>query len=330
MMGSPSHLLLSVVAGRAAQRNRTLRWGNNVPPFSIGRGGDWCVSAPGVADAHLLLAFDGTRLRVASVSPRSQVRVHGAALPPSWTELTLPAEIQFGEARLRARTVFPASTNLATTQHVDLHALAPLLLASRPSATPLGARAAAANPSTVETVCDGGALRAQALRLQAEAAQQASGWRTALTTHMMAALRWLRPLTSTFRNGVLGQASLNVRRLGLAALALGAALVLAWRLVRSPSLPEPAISAEAPAHEPAAAAPPLAVETAEAATTNGPLNPLPELPPPSPALQRDAFRAALNGDERATDLYQRLATEPDARTFQLAARLSAGGHIRRP
>jgi len=42
------------------------------------------------------------------------------------------------------------------------------------------------------------------------------------------------------------------------------------------------------------------------------------------------LRAAFNGDERAPDLYQRLTTGPDARTFQLAARLSARGHIRKP
>lgn len=306
MMGSPSHLLLSVVAGRAAQRNRTLRWGNNVPTFSVGRGGDWCVSAPGVADAHLLLAFDGARLRIASVSPRSEVKVHGAALSPSWTELTLPAEIQFGEARVRARSVFHASANLATTQHVDLHALAPLLRATLPDAVPVEA-------ALDETVCDGGALRAQALRLQAEAevAQKAAAWRA---VSWRTALRWLR------------RAPLSPRQLALAALAACATLVLTFRLLHSKPLPEPAITAEsttgeAPAREPPPAPVPMAAETS---------TPLPELPPPAPELPRDALRAALNGDERATDLYQRLGTGPDARTFQLGARLSARGHIRKP
>jgi hypothetical protein len=293
MMASPSHLLLSVVAGRAAQRNRTLRWGNNVPTFSVGRGGDWCVSAPGVADAHVFLAFDGTRLRIASVSPRSEVKVHGAALPPSWTELTLPAEIQFGEARVRARQVFHASANLATTQHVDLHALAPLLRATLPHVAP-------AESAMVETVCDGGALRAEALRLQAQAAQKAA------TRHT--ALRWLRQL------------SLRPRQLALAALGACAALVLTWRLLHARAIPETAIAAEA-LPQPSPAPPPA---------TDVPLVPLPELPPATPELQRDALRAALNGDERATELYQRLAAGPDARTFQLAARLSSRGHIRKP
>jgi hypothetical protein len=328
VIGSPSHLLLSVVAGRTAQRSRTLRWGSNVPTFSVGRGGDWCISAPGVADAHVFLAFDGARLRVASVSPRSEVRVHGTALPPSWTELTLPAEIQFGEARVRARSVFPASANLATTQQVDLHALAPLLRATVPMNT---------NPATVETICDGGALRAHALRLQAEAqaqaAQQPSSWRAALTTHTAATLHWLRQITAGL-HGMLRKAPLNARRLGIAAVALCAAAVLTGRFVHSKNLPGPAISAEAPALEPPAGAlrtaPATAEATAEATATNTSPEPSPNLPALPPELQRDALRAALNGDETATDLYQRLAAGPDARLFQLAARLSARGQIRKP
>jgi hypothetical protein len=308
MIGSPSHLLLSLVAGRAQQRNRTLRWGDPVPAFSVGRAGDWCVSAPGVADAHVFLAFDGARLRVASVSPRCELKVHGSTLPSGWTELTLPAEIQFGEARLRARSVFHASTNLATTQHVDLHALAPLLRATLPDA------AAVTNPCLLETVCDGGALRAEALRLSAEA-RRASNQRDGELRQR------LRQLSRSLRN----QAPRNARRVALAALSLCAALLLGWRSVRSGNAPEPAISAEAPARDAPAPAP--ATETASASSATSPVL---DLPPPPPELQRDALRAALNGDERAADLYQRLGAGPDGRTFQLAASLSARGHIRRP
>ncbi|HEU4580336.1 MAG TPA: hypothetical protein VFS67_18900 [Polyangiaceae bacterium] len=309
MIGSPSHLLLSLVAGRAAQRNRTLRWGDDVPAFSVGRGGDWCISAPGVADAHVLLAFDGARLRVASVSPRSAVKVHGAALPPGWSELTLPAEIQFGEARLRARTVFHASTNLATTQLVDLRALAPLLRATLPDETP-----ALTNPALLETVCDGGALQAEARRLAAEARRPAS-WRDSEP------LQRLRRLAATLRERL----PRGARWRGLAALGVCTAVLLGWRVVRSENTPEPAISAEALAREMPAAAP-----ATEIASASAPTPPLPELPPPPPELQRDALRAALNGDERAADLYQRLGSGPDARTFQLAARLSARGRVRKP
>jgi hypothetical protein len=151
----------------------------------------------------------------------------------------------------------------------------------------------------LETVCDGGALQAEALRLQAEAAQKAT---------RRTALRWLR------------QVSLNRRQLALAALTACVGLVLSWRLVHSSTIPETAIAAETlPRPSPA---PPTA--------TDLPLVPPPELPPPTPELQRDALRAALNGDGRAPALYQRLTAGPDARTFQLAARLSSRGHIRKP
>jgi len=430
MIGQPSHLLLRLVAGSSPQHSRTLPWGSNVPPFSVGQRGDWTISAPGVMDAHLYLAFDGARLCVAAVSPRNEVKVHGAPLPATWSELALPAELQFGGARVQARALFSAPETLAVTKQLELGSLAPLLLAARPVAgrSPAARPSAAplsAHPAQLETACDGGALRAHALRLMAQtataarlapqpepqpglepargrppaqaeladlAAQRRSAheplaaprrsvllaigdgarWRqidrqlraalaqlrTALAQRASAVRQWLRRVRATLRQpGPLSApwrapgARQRARQSAIIALASCAAIVLVWRSTRSVSAAasaparDAASAAEAP-RQPSAPAT-ATVPTSDAAATREPAAapldahvdapvepspaPAPELPPPaSPELQRAAFRAALSGDESAAGLYQRLASGPDARVFQLAARFAARGHVRKP
>jgi hypothetical protein len=180
-------LLLSVIDGEAREKSLGLEWGQHRRPFSVGAEGEWAVRAPGVADVHLYLAFRGSRLCVAPASAETRVRAGGVRLPETWSELPLPAELRFGQARLRARAALSSKDTLATTHEVDPKKLAPLLDASRPH----GARSRAALQETVlqptaqqqtppahrspllETMCDGGALLREAERIAAEARAKA-------------------------------------------------------------------------------------------------------------------------------------------------------------
>lgn len=185
MISRPSHLLLSVIDGEAREKSLGLEWGQHRRPFSVGSEGDWAVRAPGVADVHLYLAFRGSRLCVAPASAETRVRAGGVRLPETWSELPLPAELRFGQARLRARAALSSKDTLATTHEVDPRKLAPLLDASRPR----GARSRAALLETallktepaaprsplLETMCDGGALLREAERMAAESRARAAG-----------------------------------------------------------------------------------------------------------------------------------------------------------
>lgn len=192
MIGRPSHMLLSIVEGEAAEKSLGLEWGEHRRPFSVGKAGDWTVCAPGVADVHLYLAFRGSRLCVAPASADTRVRSGGVRLPETWSELPLPAELHFGQARIRARAALSSRETLAATREVDVKQLAPLLDASRPRAgrvpTVLLQTALAAPASELlETMCDGGALGRQAARLRAEAQAGAKTQRPELAPTALAA-----------------------------------------------------------------------------------------------------------------------------------------------
>lgn len=394
MSPEPTHVLLSVLAGHARERNRKLEWGQHQRPFSVGCEGDWAVSAPGVAGVHLYLAFRDSRLCVAAASEEAKVSSGGVRLPETWSELPLPAELRFGEARLRARAVLSSRESLARTRQVDLKQLAPLLKASRSQASPKATARAATPAALLETVCDGGALQRHAEQLLAEARARAAAHfggkpgtsepvepsRPALappdpvafaTTQAAAAsaraehsigsrLRELRSALEGYRAlasrrwnqlralpAFAALAAHTTPRLRLAAggaLALMLALTFAARLATRQSEPELA-SANLPAAEQqqTAAPAPQASVAGEPPPSSDPaplvtdlesqraaLQPEPALPP-SPELQREAFRAALGGDgAAAAALYQQLASGSGERVFQLAARYAEQGRVRRP
>lgn len=395
MIGRPSHLLLSVVAGDAREKTLGLEWGRFRRPFSVGKGADWAVCAPGVADVHLHLAVRGSRLYVAPASAETRVRSGGVRLPETWSELPLPAELRFGQARIRASAALSSPETLAATRAVDRKKLAPLLDASRPGAARLPAalrQTALASPPSplLETVCDGGALRREAERLRAEAQAGAGAQRPepaapALDAPAPAAfrqrpmpaaaarralrLRWVASTLSRLSERCrglgarrwqqlrtlrvwpslsTGASTPGLRRAAIASLAL-LLLVMLAALHRRPSaatapLGSNATSSTSSATEPSPSphlvaahargpapeatitpgAPTLEEEAEEAAVSGEP-------PPPSPELQREAFRAALGGDNAAAAaLYQQLAHGPNARVYQLAARYATQGRVRRP
>jgi len=88
---------------------------------------------------------------------------------------------------------------------------------------------------------------------------------------------------------------------------------------------------------PGGAGEPTVPSLADAGAAAGPLAPPSREPKPIQSehaaneLQRTAFHAAFSGDLRAASaLYRELATGPDARTFELAARLADENRVRKP
>lgn len=402
MIGQPSHLILSVLAGDARERSLGLEWGRHRGPFSVGKQGDWAISAPGVADVHLYLAFRGSRLCVAPASTETRVSSRGVRLPETWSELALPAELHFGQARLRASSSVSSTESLASTRHVDVKRLAPLLDASRPRGSrPPGAalETARAEPreALLETVCDGGALRRHAERLLAEAGAAARALPSELASPALRApdpsafaaepqlaaapepAACLRPLARRLRSAgarcwsqaaqrwhelralsvpprlAASVSSARARRGAIAALSALLLAVLAGRLLAPAGsaaplgtsaaavdvTAEPGAAARRAPEEHAALGAVTARPRASSHAQTAPdepdtapqhdREPGVELAPPSPELQREAFRAAQGGDSAAAAaLYRQLAQGTDGRVFQLAARYAAQGRVRKP
>ncbi len=106
----PQYVLLTVTAGESQAPQQRLEWGTPSPILSVGAKADWVISGDGVADVHLLLSFDGRRVRVAAASETARIEVEGmsegnAVLGNEWRALDLPFELRLGSARLAGQAV---------------------------------------------------------------------------------------------------------------------------------------------------------------------------------------------------------------------------------
>jgi hypothetical protein len=104
-MREPHHILLTLLSGASHVSERKLMWGVAVPRLSLGTAADWVIRGAGIQPLHLILSFDGRRLRGAAGSSGAQSRVHGAELDARGLALELPFELSFGSARLAAHVV---------------------------------------------------------------------------------------------------------------------------------------------------------------------------------------------------------------------------------
>src|SRR6188768_1503499 len=73
--------------GAAREMARVFVAGSPVAPFSVGSGGDWCVTADGVEAQHFYLCFDGQTLFAASARGGPMSALFGKRLSASWSEL---------------------------------------------------------------------------------------------------------------------------------------------------------------------------------------------------------------------------------------------------
>jgi len=74
--------------------------GSPVAPFSVGSGGDWCVTADGVEAQHFYLCFDGQTLFAASARGGPMSALFGKRLSASWSELPDGCVLTFGAASI--------------------------------------------------------------------------------------------------------------------------------------------------------------------------------------------------------------------------------------
>ncbi len=95
------HLHLKLCAGTADQYSIWLKHGHQVEPFSVGTSGAWRIFAPGVADTHAYIHFDGETASIASADPDMPLFVGGLPVGSSWVPLIAPCEIALGDARLQ-------------------------------------------------------------------------------------------------------------------------------------------------------------------------------------------------------------------------------------
>lgn len=95
----PRDVVLRLLDGRAERRELLLRGGRERRPFAIGQAGGWRVEARDVAAAHVMLAFNGTKLFVCAL-PGRKALLDGEQLATRWVEAPVPSVLQFGGARL--------------------------------------------------------------------------------------------------------------------------------------------------------------------------------------------------------------------------------------
>lgn len=93
-------IILSLKAGESPITKREFAWGTPVPPFSVGKGGDWAIAAAAVDERHLFLAFDGYRLHAAAASGAHDVTVDGVTLGGEWMHIAVPSLLAFGAASI--------------------------------------------------------------------------------------------------------------------------------------------------------------------------------------------------------------------------------------
>ena len=92
-------VVVRLLDGESERQELVLEVGRSTAPFALGTRAGWRIEGRDVADAHVMIAWNGTRLFVGSVSGREAL-LDGFPLAPRWTEVRVPSELRFGGARL--------------------------------------------------------------------------------------------------------------------------------------------------------------------------------------------------------------------------------------
>jgi hypothetical protein len=93
------NVVVRLVEGRSARHEMVLVAGEPLPPMDIGTSGSWRIEARHVAGSHVLLAWSGAKLFAGA--RRGQVALlDGFPLGARWTEVKMPSDLRFGNARL--------------------------------------------------------------------------------------------------------------------------------------------------------------------------------------------------------------------------------------
>ncbi len=96
---SESHVL-EIRRGSGDPRFLILEPGQELPPLSIGSGGDWRVDADGMEEVHAFVYFDGRALHVQSAVPSRPVKVNGRPVGTDWSEVDPSSTLAVADARL--------------------------------------------------------------------------------------------------------------------------------------------------------------------------------------------------------------------------------------
>jgi hypothetical protein len=100
MTPSSSHdVVLRLLDGRSDRREILLEGGQPLEPFAVGSRGAWCVDGGHVADAHVMLAFNGSILYVRAHRGEKAL-LNDIPLDGRWREASMPGELRFGSARM--------------------------------------------------------------------------------------------------------------------------------------------------------------------------------------------------------------------------------------
>jgi hypothetical protein len=123
---TPGPVVLHLLEGRSERHEIVFQPGVALPPFAVGSHASWSISAAHVDPAHVMFAFNGTRLFVCALRGAMAV-LNGAPIGTHWTEVDLPSELRFGGVRIhitshaRSRWVSTiAVSNQEATRIVDL------------------------------------------------------------------------------------------------------------------------------------------------------------------------------------------------------------------
>jgi hypothetical protein len=108
MATTDPQVLVSVLTGETQMGFMRFLQGQPVAPITVGLEGNWRISAPGVARAHVSLLFDGQQLYAAALSPDVPVFINGTPIDGRWWVLQAPSELRFGHACLRVALERPS------------------------------------------------------------------------------------------------------------------------------------------------------------------------------------------------------------------------------
>ena len=92
-------VVVRLLDGESEQQELVLELGRATAPFALGTRAGWRIEGRDVAEAHVMIAWNGTRLFVGSARGREAL-LDGFPLAPRWTEARVPSELRFGGARL--------------------------------------------------------------------------------------------------------------------------------------------------------------------------------------------------------------------------------------
>ena len=92
-------VVVRLVEGQSDQQELVLEVGRPTAPLTLGKSAGWRIEGRAVAEAHVMIAWNGTSLFVGS-APGRHALLDGFPLAARWTEVRMPSELRFGGARL--------------------------------------------------------------------------------------------------------------------------------------------------------------------------------------------------------------------------------------